>query len=107
MSLQADTPEQLQTDNSKVDGKPKDQSNPPPYPVTPASSVAIDVPVNPEPPTPSDADQPLPSLSTLHAQLKEIAEKYICCHRQIVAAGQVLRKDFDIGFKSRQRVLTF
>jgi hypothetical protein len=112
MSLQADNPKQLQTDSSKVDSGPKEQPtfqksndhpNPPPYPIIPASSV----PVNPEPPTLSDADQPLPSLSTLHAQLKKIAEKYICCHRQIVAAGQVLRKDFDIGFKSRRRVLTF
>jgi hypothetical protein len=107
MSLQADTPEQLQTDNSKVDGKPKDQSNPPPYPVTPASSVAIDIPVNPKPPTPSDADQPLPPLSTLHAQLKEISVKYICCNRQIIAAREALRKDCNVFKpKSQRRALT-
>ena len=83
-----------------------DQSNPPPYPVIPAPSVVIDIPVNPEPPTPPDADQPLPSLSTLHAKLGEIVQKYTCCYRQIIAAEEVLGNGFDVTFKSQQRVLT-
>jgi hypothetical protein len=115
MSPQAKNPKQLQTDSGKVDGKQKeqptsrkskDQSNPPPYPVIPAPSAVIDISVNPKPPTPSDADQPLPSLPTLHAQLKEIAQKYRCCYRQIIAAREVLRKDFDVKRTSQQRALT-
>lgn len=115
------TGQQLQTNSSEVDGRPKelptfreskdycrisDQSSPPPYPVIPAPSVVIDIPVNPEPPTPPNADQPLPSLSTLHAKLGEIVQKYTCCYRQIIAAEEVLGNDFDVTFKSQQRVLT-
>lgn len=111
------TGQQLQTNDSKVDGRPKelpmfresndhcspDQSSPPPYLVISAPSVAIDIPVNPELPTPPDADQPLPSLSTLHTKLEEITNKYACCHLQILAAEEVLGNDFDFTRKSQRR----
>jgi hypothetical protein len=110
--------QRLQTNGSKVDGRPKelpmfresndrckipDQSSPPPYLVISAPSAAIDIPVNPEPPTPPDADQPLPSLSTLHAKLGEIIKKYTCYYLQILAAEEVLGNDFDVTRKSQQR----
>jgi hypothetical protein len=83
-------------------GSPISQG-PPPYLVTTAPAVVIDIPVNPEPLTPRDADQPLPSLSALHPRLEDIIKKYKCCHFQILAAEEVLGNDFKVTRKRRQR----
>jgi hypothetical protein len=46
-----------------------------------------------EPPMPPETDMPLPSLSTLHAELQELVDEYECFYLQMVAVEEALGGD--------------